>query len=119
MEQDKQKINSEHPQKPAAPTPLMAAVVEANKARSQRREGEVPQFNLAEQIMTQQRKATAVKRKAPTAKIEPIQSSVEPNKASGFMTAVSPRVSNHARIVAEIVARDIRLLCRGKSAVIS
>ncbi len=119
MEQDKQKIDSEPLQKPAAPTPLMAAVVEANKAKSQRQKGEVPQFNLAEQIMSQQRKATAVKRKAPAVRVGPVQSPAVPNKPSGFLVSISPRVSNHAKIVAEIVARDIRELCRNKSAVAS
>ena len=106
-------------QKPMAPTPLMAAVVEANKAKSQRRPGEVPQFNLAEQIMSQQRKATAEKRKAPMAKFALVQGPAVPNKPRGSLVTISPHVSNHAKIVAEIVARDIRELCRNKSAVAS
>lgn len=119
MEQDKQKIDSERSQKPAAPTPLMAAVVEANKAGAQRPEGEVPQFNLAEQIMAEQRKTAAVKRKAPGARAAPARSPSAPKKTSGFMVSISPRVSNHAKIVAEIVAGDIREFCRGRAAVVS
>jgi hypothetical protein len=119
MEQDKQKIDSEHLQKLAAPTPLMAAVVEANKAKPQRRQSEVPQFNLAEQIMAQQRKATAVKRKAPAVRVGPVQSPVMSSKPRSSLVSIAPHVSNHAKIVADIVARDIRKLCRGKSVVAS
>jgi hypothetical protein len=119
MEQDKQKTGSERSRQLAEPTPLMAAVVEANKAKSNRQRGEVPQFNLAEQIMSQQRKATAVKRKAPAAKGEPVQNPVTSNKSSGFMVSISPRIAGHAKIIAEIVARDIMELCSGKSTVAS
>ena len=147
MEQDKQKIDSdilkckqdvlrakqavtekasgplgapaESAQKPAAPTPLMAAVVEANKTKSQRRQGKVPQFNLAEQIMSQQRKATAAKRKAPTAKVISAESPTIPNKPHSSLISIAPGISNDAQIVAEIVTRDIRELCRNKSAIAS
>lgn len=117
MEQDKQKTGSEHSRQLAEPTPLMAAVVEANKAKSNRQRGEVPQFNLAEQIMAQQRKATAVKRKAPVVKVVPVRNPAASNKSSGFMVSISPRISNHAKIIAEIVARDIMELCGDESAV--
>lgn len=115
MEQARQKMNPEPLQKPTAPTPLMAAVIEANKAASQRQRGDIPQFNLAEQIMAQQRKAAAVKRKAPSAKITSVQNPPQAGKPRNSLISMPPRVSIQAKIIAEIVTRDIRAACCGKS----
>ncbi len=71
----------------------------------------IPKFDLADQIMAEQRKNAATRRKGPGRKVdvskheklEPIAPAVEP----------LPISSEEEKIIAEIVARDIQQLCRG------
>jgi hypothetical protein len=70
----------------------------------------IPKFDLAEQIMAEQRKIAATRRKGPGKKVDvakqerdgPITLAVEP-----FSTS-----SEELKIIAEIVARDIQQLCK-------
>jgi hypothetical protein len=81
---------------------------------TRQKEFEMPSFDLAEDIMAEQRKITAIKRKAPGNKIkaQSPKPQVEPvGYAIGRPTTASPEQD---RIIAEIVARDIKRLCRGK-----
>ena len=94
---------------------------------------EIPKFDLAEQIMAEQRKITAVKRKAPGKPQPPF---LLPQKARGQDGAAGKKVKvpvlppnvqsvgynikhpppallRHEQIISEIVARDIEKLCRG------
>lgn len=74
---------------------------------------EIPKFDLAEQIMAEQRKITAIKRKAPGKKAKaPAQ---QPQAQSiGYSIKQPPlALSEQKQIIAEIVARDIEKLCRG------
>ncbi|MCP4261955.1 MAG: hypothetical protein GY774_31300 [Planctomycetes bacterium] len=73
---------------------------------------EIPKFDLAEQIMAEQRKITAIRRKAPGHKtkapdrrprIESTGYAIEPPRA----------LSEKELIIAEIVAKDIEKLYRG------
>jgi hypothetical protein len=67
---------------------------------------EIPRFDLAEEIMAEQRKIAAIKRKRPEKKTEP---AVEP-----FRYALEPQrvtASGQEDIIAEIVSRDIERLC--------
>jgi hypothetical protein len=75
----------------------------------------IPKFNLAEDIMAEQRKITAIRRKAPDKKsetqshkqqVEPIDNVVQ-----------RPVPSEQDRMIAEIVSRDIERLCRGEKSV--
>lgn len=81
---------------------------------------EIPKFDLAEQILAEQRKITAVKRKAPDKgirgqapgkKVEPVTTQTEPESAIHFSMQPSQTLSEQDQIIADIVARDIRRLC--------
>ena len=75
---------------------------------------EIPRFDLAEEIMAEQRKITAIKRKAPgkKSKAEKAEPEAEP---ADHTTIEQPALTlpEQDRIIAEIVARDIERLCRG------
>jgi len=71
---------------------------------------EIPRFDLAEEIMAEHRKITAIKRKSPEKKMEAeARPAVRP-----FRYAFGPQrltVSGQEDVIAEIVARDIKRLC--------
>ncbi len=72
---------------------------------------EIPRFDLAEEIMAEQRKITAIKRKAPGKKIEAQKPEA---KSIGYcLKQQRPTSPEQKQIIAEIVARDIERLCRG------
>ena len=71
----------------------------------------VPKFNLAEEIMAEQRRITAIKRRAPDKKIE-----LEEPQVQSIRYAIEQpgQVSaEQDQIIAEIVAKDIERFCRG------
>lgn len=72
---------------------------------------EIPKFDLAEQILAEQRKISAVRRKGPgkrvkKTKLPTVESSVQ-------LVEESPICSEQDKIIAEIVARDINNLLKG------
>jgi hypothetical protein len=73
--------------------------------------GEIPKFDLAEQIMAEQRKITAVRRRAPGQKTKTPDR--KPQTQSSQYTFKPFVLSEQEKIIAEIVARDIQKLCRG------
>jgi hypothetical protein len=74
---------------------------------------EVPRFDLAEEIMANQRKITAIKRKAPGKKkiVEKVRPQAE--RLGYTIEPPMPASPEEDRIIAEIVARDINRMCRG------
>ena len=95
---------------------------------------EIPRFDLAEEILAEQRKITAIRRKAPSpTRQAPASKKDEPlgrdpalrELKQGQKQAVEPIgytiaqptsiLSEKHQIIAEIVARDIKKLCRGGS----
>lgn len=71
---------------------------------------EIPQFDLAEQIMAEQRKVAATRRKGPAKRVDAAkQEKFEPIVPAVEMFCVS---SDEEKVIAEIVARDIQQLCR-------
>ena len=76
------------------------------------RSEEIPHLDLAEKIMATQRKKTAARRSGPNARrrrsavIKPVGSAIP---------AEIPLVSEHQKIITEIVARDIQRLCNEAS----
>jgi hypothetical protein len=76
--------------------------------------GEIPKFNLAEQIMAEQRKITAIKRKGPGKMAQPPQKH-HPAESIGRNVMPRPILSGPGQIIAEIVARDIKELCAGNT----
>ncbi len=91
--------------------PGVAAAVKGRSAEG-RREAEVPSFDLAERIMAEQRKASAVKRKRPGRNEQVVgEQKKEPSVAArGSM----PIGSGRDEVIAEIVKKDIERLCRGE-----
>ncbi len=75
--------------------------------------GNIPQFDLADDIMAKHREITAIKRKAPAKKFEApgIKQHAEPTAAA--IEQITPSLSIQQKIVADIVARDIEKLCCG------
>jgi len=95
------------------------------------REGnDIPKFDLAEEIMAEQRRITAIRRKGPGQKIEaPSEeeeverdfTSQEDDEMEGWSIGYTigqppPMLSEQEKIIAEIVARDIEKLCGGLDA---
>jgi hypothetical protein len=94
--------------KPAEGIPSAPATTEQQKSG-------IPKFDLAEDIMAEHRRITAIRRKAP-GQIDEAQKQVQENE-SGVYTTEEPStaLSEQEEIIAEIVARDIERLCRGGS----
>ena len=75
----------------------------------------IPKFDLAEDIMAEHRKITAVKRKAPAEKAKVQSQEPEIESISHIIEQSTPTSSEQKQIIAEIVARDIERLCRGNT----
>jgi len=91
---------------PAKPTQLKQSI-ETQKDPEPARKAEtsqIPKFDLAEEIMAEQRKLIAARRKAPSEKERPSQYPSQDNEPSP-MEAES--------LIAEIVARDIKQMLKG------
>ena len=99
--------------------PLPKPVVSINKkeeSETLQEKTEIPRFNLAEEIMAEQRKIAATKRKAPCKKTEAER--LEPQAEPVGYTTIepsAPTLPEQDRIIAEIVARDIERLRRGNT----
>jgi len=76
---------------------------------------EIPKFDLAEQIMAEQRKITAIRRKAPGKKTKTPDQRPRIQSTGYAIKQPPPTLPEHERIIAEIVARDIEKLYRGDS----
>ena len=90
------------------------SVNKKEEAETLQEKTEIPRFDLAEEIMAEQRKIAATKRKAPGKKTEAerLEPQAEP---VGYTTIEPPTPASpeQNRIIAEIVARDIERMCRG------
>jgi len=93
-----------------AESPMVTTVNHEPAVTNQHEKHEIPKFDLAEEIMAEQRRITAIKRKAPGKKTEAQRS--EPQAQPVGYTTEQP-LSEQEKIIAEIVARDIEKLCRG------
>jgi len=76
----------------------------------------IPTFDLGQQILAEQRKVAAVKRKGPGMRGTAPAKIPQAQPASGADGRPGAELSERDRIVAEIVARDIGRLCRGDAA---
>jgi len=115
------------------PTEPAGAVREASEPRPSDGRGGIPKFDLAEQILAEQRKITAIRRKAPGKpqrlpsqdgaagkKNEPPakEGEAEPigypaRQKTGGVQQPPLTLSEQGQIIAEIVAKDIEKLSRG------
>ena len=82
----------------------------AEPASTEQEKGGMPRFDLAEEIMAEQRKISAIKRKAPGKKIEAQKAEKEVEPVSYTMGPSTPAQPYQQKIIAEIVARDIEKL---------
>jgi hypothetical protein len=76
---------------------------------------EIPKFDLAEQIMAEQRKVTAIRRKAPGKKTKAPDRQPRIQSTGCAIKQPVPTLSEKEPIIAEIVARDIEKLYQGDS----
>jgi len=74
---------------------------------------EIPKFNLAEEIMAEHRRITAIRRRGPGEKDESQKQERESEPAEDTNGQPKPALSEQEQIIVEIVARDIESLCRG------
>lgn len=72
---------------------------------------EIPRFDLAADIMAEQRKITAARRKAPGEKITTGGQQRRAQSIADTIEQPMPALSEQEQIIAEIVARDIAKLC--------
>jgi hypothetical protein len=84
-------------------------------AEVQQAESEIPRFDLAEKIMAEQRRITAIRRKAPGKQIERGTEKPADVPAGHIVGQPISTESYEDKIIADIVARDIERLCRGHS----
>jgi hypothetical protein len=75
---------------------------------------EIPKFDLAQQIMAEQRKITAIRRKGPGKLTKPPKKQ-HPAESIAHNFQPHPILSGQGQIIADIVARDIEKFCKGKS----
>jgi hypothetical protein len=85
----------------------------AKSGNNEQEKPEIPSFDLAEDIMAEQRKITAIRRKAPGKKIEAQQSEHQAQPADNTIEQPTQAMSEREKIIAEIVARDIERLYGG------
>jgi hypothetical protein len=76
------------------------------------KKSEIPKFDLADHIMSEQRKTAAIKRKGP-GRINKADNHKKDIQSTGYNIKPQPLLSQQEKIIAEIVARDIQNLCRG------
>ncbi|MGA1980550.1 MAG: hypothetical protein ABSG99_08350 [Sedimentisphaerales bacterium] len=85
----------------------------AKETETLQEKSEIPSFDLAEEIMAEQRRITAIRRKAPGQKTEAQRLKPETQIVDHIIEQPKPLLSEQEKIIAEIVARDIERLCRG------
>ena len=101
--------------------PLAAKSMKSRKTYKSQRQGTnaesaaggIPKYDLAENILAEQRRLASRRRRAPRqVKEEPVRD-VEKNESRTFLAEPSPHdLQELQRVVAEIVADDIARLCR-------
>ncbi|MHC4158292.1 MAG: hypothetical protein ACYSSO_04350 [Planctomycetota bacterium] len=103
--------------KDAGPIPIETTVPKKTRPPSAKQEeAEIPRFDLAEEIMAEQRKITSIRRKSPGKKAEAKRKHLQAKPVSYTIKQLTPEQAEQNRIIAEVVARDIERLCRGGTA---
>ena len=98
---------------PGKKKPTPAKDAPAEPADTKQKRSEIPKFDLAEEIMAEQRKITAIRRKAPGQKTEAQNEERQAESIGRAIEQPPAALSEQEQIIAEIVARDIEKLCRG------
>jgi len=120
-ESDKQSedIRRKKSSKKTSPQPAAnkAQLINGSSAESEKAMQEksgIPKFDLAEQIMAEQRKITAIRRKGPGKLTKPPKK-LHPAESIAHNFEPHPILSGQGQIIADIVARDIEKFCKGKA----
>jgi hypothetical protein len=101
------------PAKEASHLPKPAVSVNKKEEGTSEETSEIPKFDLAEEIMAEQRRITAIRRKAPGPKTGAQGLKPEVQPVDHIIEEPKPALSEQEKIIAEIVAKDIERLCRG------
>ncbi len=88
------------------PTEPAGAVQEARESRPSDGRGEIPKFDLAEQILAEQRKITAIRRKAPGKKLQRLPSLAPPLQSATPVPAATQRVQAADKGVTRVQPQD-------------
>ncbi|MFA5238597.1 MAG: hypothetical protein WC476_02660 [Phycisphaerae bacterium] len=108
------------PAKEPAPLPEpMVSIDKKEETATLSEKPEIPSFNLAEEIMAEQRKITAIRRKKPGQRTETLRSRPQIQPADNTTEQEKPEPAEQEEIISEIVARDIERLCGGDYSPIS
>lgn len=95
------------------PAQASASQAESRSTGRPTAEHEIPRFNLAEEIMAEQRKVAAVKRKAPSRNgVIPIRPQGKTESVRHAVMPPNPLLFNQQQVIMEIVARDIAQMRR-------
>jgi hypothetical protein len=106
---------------PATPDPVQvdeqsAGIDDQESTDMEPAEGDVPKYDLAENILAEQRRVASRRRRAPSQPQEEPEASPEPKAAeTSAIELPCEDLPELQRVVAEIVARDIERLCRRPS----
>jgi len=93
--------------------PYKVQPAQTSASQAEQREHEIPRFNLAEEIMAEQRKVAAVKRKAPSRNgVIPIRPQSRTESVRHTVMPPTMLLFNQQQAITEIVARDIAQMRR-------
>jgi len=93
--------------------PYKVQPAQTSASQAEQREHEIPRFNLAEEIMAEQRKVAAVKRKAPSRNgVIPIRPQSKTESVRHTVMPPTMLLFNQQQAITEIVARDIAQMRR-------
>ena len=76
------------------------------------KESEIPKFDLAEQILAEQRKVASARRKGPGKAVEAERKEQSSEPVDYLVEQPTPMALERQQIIAEIVARDIEKWCK-------
>ena len=100
--------------RPVAKDAQLAGGPPAGSEDAMQENNEIPKFDLAQQIMAEQRKVTAIRRKGPGKLTKPPKK-LHPAESIAHNFEPHPILSGQGQIIADIVARDIEKLCKGNA----
>ena len=106
------KIKKEIPVKEIPPLPK-SEMSRKKETATPKESPEIPSFDLAEEIMAEQRKITSIRRKAPGQKDNIQRLKPKPQPVNHITKQPIPLLSEQDKVIADIVARDIEKLCKG------
>jgi hypothetical protein len=98
--------------RPAGKKAKLANNLPAESADAIQETGGIPRFNLAEQILAEQRKIAAIRRRGPGRKAEAPKQQLKVESITTHTVEPPPILSEQEQIIAEIVARDVQRLCK-------